>query len=134
VFVSCHFKNTAFRKDVCKMVTNQLGADAITGDDLQPHPTIRDGLIDRIRACNFFLAIWNSDGAQPCGDFSWPSTYLVWELGVAHVHKLNWNLLVSKRISSDAWAPFSERQVTVFDDDDFETQLNKVLSSMKTAK
>jgi predicted amino acid-binding ACT domain protein len=125
LFVSCHYHGNQL--EIIKRQAAKKGFLVLTGEDLLKDPNITIGLLARIKSCTHFLGVWSTEGAQLCGERYWPSSWLLWEFGVAEAFGLRWRLLIAKGISELAWRGIVPHVATPVFDHDFETKLENVL-------
>ena len=108
-----------------------MGFRVFTGSNLLKEPTITAGLLNRINCCSHFLGVWSRDGAQRCGEAYWPSSWLLWEFGVAEAFGLEWRLVISGNIAKPAWEKVAaHRQHAFFDDFNFLSQAKEILNAL----
>jgi len=125
IFISCHYGGNQL--DIVKRQAVAKGFSVFTGEDLMAERNISSGLLNRINACTHFLGVWSRDGAEKCGDYYWPSPWLLWEFGVAEAFGLVWRLLISKEIAESAWRKVVPGIQHLFFDSDFESRVAEIL-------
>lgn len=129
LFISCHYQGRQLQ--AASAMAMSMGFLVVTGENLFAFSTMAEGLVQKIRGCACFLGIWTATGAQSCGTECWPSSWLLWELGVASAFGSNWRLLISTGISKSAWQRLdASRQHVLFDETSFEAQLRVALNAL----
>jgi hypothetical protein len=130
VFISAHFANPGLLNAVEQEAKQRL-LRTVVARNMQAFENKRRGIIEQIRSCTFFFAVWDVDGALVCGDSVLPSPWLLWELGVAEAHGIPWRLLVSDRIEKGAYARLAmDRQHYVYELHDFDRRLKAALDEI----
>ena len=125
LFVSCHYQGNQL--DLVERLATERGFRVFTGRDLLKEPTISAGLLNRLKCCSHFLGVWSREGSQQCGEEFWPSSWLLWEFGVAEAFGLEWQLLIAKGIADSAWRKIAAHRQHATFDFDFETKVKEVL-------
>jgi hypothetical protein len=128
LFISYGF-NDSDRFEKIEREAHSMGFEVRVGRHLGTARVHRDGIITIIDECTHFLGIWTAEGAKYKGSGkSWPSPWLLWELGVAEARGKRPRLLISTQIQEDAWKRvYPELPHTLFGPDEFFDRLRESL-------
>ncbi|HEY0765611.1 MAG TPA: ACT domain-containing protein [Pyrinomonadaceae bacterium] len=102
LFISHTFKDPDILKRI-KQFGEKEHFSIIFAKDLEGATSNREGIIDLLIACRYFLGIWSERGGQKVTGGYLPSPWLYWEWGAANALGLNWRLLISSKIHEDSW-------------------------------